>query len=310
MKYLHFYIKLIFCWLIISMATTNADEVLAVEEVAKDVYAIVGPFENRSPQNLGNNATFGVIVTSDGVVLIDSGGSEKGAEQIAGAIKKLTQLPVKIVINTGGQDHRWLGNEYFKKRGALIIASDQAVADQKARTEVQLNMLGNLIGNENLEGTIPVYADKTFTTETELSLGGVRMKIIHAGGAHTPGDSFVWLADRRIVFSGDIVYTGRMLGINSYSQSKSWVDVFEKLAAYDPQWIIPGHGPASTLQKATNDSYDYLVFVRQAVQSFMDDGGGIENVGAIDQSRFSYLENFGQLKGRNAQKVYEELEWE
>jgi len=42
----------------------------------------------------------------------------------------------------------------------------------------------------------------------------------------------------------------------------------------------------------------------------MDNGGGIENIGKLDQSSFSFLQNYEGLKGRNAQRVYEELEWE
>jgi hypothetical protein len=42
----------------------------------------------------------------------------------------------------------------------------------------------------------------------------------------------------------------------------------------------------------------------------MDEGHGMEDIGKIDQSDFSYLSNFDSLKGRNAQRVYEELEWE
>ncbi len=55
---------------------------------------------------------------------------------------------------------------------------------------------------------------------------------------------------------------------------------------------------------------DYLVFLREAVQAFMDQGRGMEEIGGIDQARFGYLENFDALKGRNAQRVFEELEWE
>jgi hypothetical protein len=46
------------------------------------------------------------------------------------------------------------------------------------------------------------------------------------------------------------------------------------------------------------------------VLDFMDAGGGIEDIGTLDQSRFAYLANYDTLKGRNAQRVYEELEWE
>jgi len=54
--------------------------------------------------------------------LIDSGATYRSARQVHEAVRKVTPQPVKWVINTGGQDHRWLGNAYFKEQGAEIIA--------------------------------------------------------------------------------------------------------------------------------------------------------------------------------------------
>lgn len=287
-----------------------AEGVLQTHKIAENVYALIGPLSNRDADNLGNNANFGVVVTEQGVVLIDSGGSYLGAEMIQTAIRSFTDRPVTVVINSGGQDHRWLGNGYFKEQGALIIANDKAVLDQKARAQDQLIALANLVGPQGLEGTKPVFADQTFADAKTLSLGETRIEIRHAGHAHTPGDSFVWLPDHKIVFTGDIVYMDRMLSIGPQSAHKSWISAFEALAALEPAVVIAGHGDPADLGKAKADSYEYLVFLRQAVIDFMQGGGGIEDVGAIDQSRFSYLENYDLLKGRNAQRVFEELEWE
>jgi glyoxylase-like metal-dependent hydrolase (beta-lactamase superfamily II) len=287
-----------------------ADAVLELKQVDKNIYAIIGELGNRTPENLGNNATFGFVVTSEGVVLIDSGGTYKGAAEIHALIKRVTDKPVKIVINTGGQDHRWLGNGYFKKQGARLIASSKAVADQKARTQDQFFMMGNMVGDAGLKNTDAVYAEETFDDTLKFTLGDTQFVLRYAGHAHTPGDSFVWLPQQRIVFSGDIVYVQRMLGVNAESNSKSWVTAFEAMAALDPRVVVPGHGHVTTLKEATAHTYDYLVFLRQAVSEFMDSGGGIENIGTLDQSRFSFLLNYEGLKGRNAQRVYEELEWE
>ena len=48
---------------------------LRLQKMSEQVYAVVGPYGGRTPQNLGNNATFGFVVTDEGVVLIDSGGT-------------------------------------------------------------------------------------------------------------------------------------------------------------------------------------------------------------------------------------------
>jgi len=198
-----------------------ADAVLELKQVDKNIYAIIGELGNRTPENLGNNATFGFVITSEGVVLIDSGGTYKGAAEIHALIKRVTDKPVKIVINTGGQDHRWLGNGYFKKLGARLIANSKAVADQKARTRDQFFMMGNMVGDAGLKNTDAVYAEETFDDILKFTFGNTEFELHHAGHAHTPGDSFVWLPQQRIVFSGDIVYVQRMIGINAESTAKA-----------------------------------------------------------------------------------------
>jgi glyoxylase-like metal-dependent hydrolase (beta-lactamase superfamily II) len=291
-------------------SAADQDAGLRLQQISERVYAIVGPFGNRTPENLGNNATFGFVVTDAGVVLIDSGGSERGAAAIAALIKQVTDQPVKIVINTGGQDHRWLGNGYFKQRGARIIASAAAVADQRARLNEQLLRLRNLVGAEGLAGTEPVYANETFDEDMTFSLGETRLELRLVGPAHTPGESLVWLPEARIVFSGDVVYVGRMLSVRPYSNSAHWIDAFETMASLEPVTVVPGHGPATDLARARADTLDYLVFLRETVGAFMEAGGDITQIGSLDQSRFAYLEDHASLQGGNAQQVFQEMEWE
>ncbi len=283
---------------------------LELNQVAEDVWAIVGPLTNRTPENLGNNATFGFVVTPAGVVLIDSGGSFKGAQKIHAKIKSVTQQPVKYVINSGGQDHRWFGNDYFSSLGAKIISSQAAREDHEKRLVDQIGRLTGLIGDEQFSGTQEKYADVLFEDKTTLMVGGIEFEIVHAGQAHTPGDAFVWLPHREVVFSGDIVYVERMLGVGDQSNSKSWIEVFEKMAAYQPKTVIPGHGHPVPLSIAQKDSYDYLVSLREKVAAFMDEGGDASEISQIDMSEFNYLFNADTLSGRNTLKVYTELEWE
>mgnify|MGYP005848941001 CR=1 FL=1 len=283
---------------------------LEVQRLTDKVYALVGELGQRSPENLGNNATFGVIITSAGVVLVDPGGSFAGARQIEQAVARITAKPVVVVINTGGQNHRWLGNGYFKAKGARLVASRAAVADQRARAADQYNALNMLIGEQALAGTEAVHAEETFETRHTLTVGDTRLELYHHGAAHTPGDTIVWLPAERIAFTGDIVYVERMLGVGSMSNSGSWVKVFEALRALNPRTVVPGHGHAVPLATASADTYDYLVFLRQAVRAHIDAGRGIEAIGSIDQSRFARLKVYAELKDRNAQQVFQEMEWE
>ncbi len=301
MKTLSFILVLCF-----SVASAHAFE---IQKVTDDIYALVGEKTQRSPTNLANNSTHGVIVTNDGVVLVDPGGSWKGAARIEEEIAKITDQKVKIVINSGGQDHRWLGNGYWKSKGAEIIASSAAVEDHKERASLWMTMLDNLLGNE-LDGTEPVYADITFEEFHSFKLGGLTFELTHAGRAHTPGDSFIWVPQKKTVFTGDIVYTERILGIGPQSHSGEWIEVFKVMAKLAAIHVVPGHGHATDMAKARADTLDYLVNLREKMTAYMDEGGEIIGSVNVDQSRFSYLEQFEGLAKRNAQQVFSELEFE
>jgi glyoxylase-like metal-dependent hydrolase (beta-lactamase superfamily II) len=281
-------------------------------KVADKIYALVGDLGQRSATNLGNNATFGVIITNAGVVLIDAGATAKGAARIETAVKAITNQKVIAVINTGGQDHRWLGNAYWKARGARIIAAKAAVADQKSRFDMQWMGLEQLVGKDGLAGTTPHYADETFETTRDLDIGGMALRLVHPGRAHTPGDSFVWLPAQKIVFAGDIVFTNRMLGIlpSPLSTSADWIKAFDAMAALTPTTVVPGHGRPTTLAEAKADTRDYLAHLRTRVKRVLDAKGDMNAAAKIDQSAFSRLTGADQLAGRNAQAVFVEMEFD
>ena len=282
---------------------------LEVQRVTGGVWAIVGEMDQRSPENLANNATFGLVETEQGAVLIDPGGSWQGAKALADVIRGVTTQPVVYVIDTGGQDHRWLGNSYWQAQGATVIASDAAVKDQRARASLQLSGLASLLGDA-LDGTEVSYADITFEERHAFSLGGVTFELIHAGAAHTPGDIFVWLPDQETVFTGDIVYVERVLGVGDQSSIGEWPAVFEAIAGLNPSHVVPGHGHATTLDHARADTYDYLTNLREKIGTLIDEGGSIMDAPTVDQSAFDYLEQFESLAGRNAQAAFQQMEWE
>jgi glyoxylase-like metal-dependent hydrolase (beta-lactamase superfamily II) len=287
---------------------------LALEtvKVEDNIYALVGELGQRSPANLANNATFGVVVTSAGVVLIDAGGTAKGAAAIEAAIASITDKKVVAVINTGGQDHRWLGNAYWKSKGARLITSKAAATDQKSRFDMQWMMLQQLVGKDGLAGTEPQYAQETFDKAHDIAIGGVRFQLRHTGRAHTPGDLFVWLPQQRIVFAGDIVFMDRMLGIlpAPLSASADWIKSFDAMAALNPKIVMPGHGKPGTLAKARAQTRDYLAALRKGVRVVLDRNGDMNAAAKIDQSAFAGLTGASQLAGRNAQAVFAEIEFE
>jgi glyoxylase-like metal-dependent hydrolase (beta-lactamase superfamily II) len=280
------------------------------QPVAPGVYAFVGDTGPRSIANEGMNATTGFIVTTAGIVVVDSGSSRQVAQKIEAAIRKISPQPIKFVINTGGQDHRWLGNGYFADQGIPILASVKTAADIAERGGMWAAGMEKLLGAA-FSGTRLQRPTQTFKERETLTLGGETIELIFTGGGHTPGDILVWLPARRIVFSGDLVFVDRLLGVLPVSNVKAWLASFDALAALAPQWIVPGHGMPTTLAKARKETRDYLALVRTHMKKAFDAGDDIQDaIKSLDDAAFAYLPTYRELRGQNANRVYLEVEAE
>lgn len=279
-----------------------------VQPVAPGIYAFVGELGLRTYENEGMNATAGFIVTPEGVVVVDSGSSWRVAQQMHAAIKAVTNAPIKYVVNTGGQDHRWLGNGYFKAQGAQIIAQRRTLADIEERGAMQLEGLRQEL-RDRFAGTGIVLPDQTFEQEHTLKLGGREIRLLYFGGGHTPGDSVVWLPQDKVLFAGDLVFVDRLLGVLPFSNAGDWLASFAAIEQLAPITIVPGHGAPCDLAKARRDTAAYLRLLHDHMRHALDDMIDLqEAIDSLDQSAYANLPNYDMLKGGNASRVYLELE--
>ena len=284
---------------------------VAFKPVAPGVYAFIGETEGRSYGNEGLNANIGLVTTNAGAVLFDSEASFEGARQIADAAKKVTGQSIRWVINTGGQDHRWLGNGFFQAQGAEIIAHQDALPDMKARALEHLSALAAVL-KEKFKGTEPVYPTRLLTGESNrLELGGVVLEVKHLQGGHTPGDSIVWLPEQKVAFTGDIVYVDRVLGLHAVSNSKHWLESFSVLQALNPRLIVPGHGAVTDLARAQAQTRDLLVALRAHMGKAVEAGVDLDAaVKSFNAEPFKGLQHADVWIPQLANQTYLEMEQE
>jgi glyoxylase-like metal-dependent hydrolase (beta-lactamase superfamily II) len=295
---------------VLCLASAQAAEfVPKAEPVVDNVYAIVGPLGQRSKDNDGSNANFGFIVTAQGVILIDSGASKLGAQKIAAAISQVTEQPVRWVINTGSQDHRWLGNEHFASQGAQIYALKRTAATQAEFANQHMQMLAGFLG-PRLEGTKPMPATTLLDGEEDtLELGGETLTLRYTD-AHFPGDAWVWLPKRNVMFTGDLVYVDRVLGVLPWSSVKNGQKAFHALETLNPKHIVPGHGSVCDLAKAKRDSGDYEDFLANVIGKAAQDMEALDATlnKYADLPQFAHLYNFSDLHRANMNRAFVEFE--
>ena len=278
--------------------------------VAEGVYAYVGETEGRTYDNEGLNANIGLVVTNAGAVLIDSGATFQSARKIHEAARKVTSQPITWVINTGDQDHRWLGNGYFTAQGITTIAHANAQADMSNRSGEQLQGLQVL--KERLDGTVATLPTRFVTgPDTRLELGGTVFELKHRNGGHTPGDTLVWLPQKNLLFAGDVVYVDRVLGLHPVSNTRNWLESFAAIDALKPQVIVPGHGNVTNLATAQAHTRDLLLALRVHMKKAVDDGVDLAAaVKSFDGKPFAQLKHAEVWIPQLANQTYLEVERE
>jgi glyoxylase-like metal-dependent hydrolase (beta-lactamase superfamily II) len=289
--------------------SSHADYQPKAERVIDNVYALIGPLGQRNPGNDGLNANLGFVVTPQGVILIDSGASRLGAEKIDHAIHAVTDRPVRWVINTGSQDHRWLGNDYFAAQGAQLIALKRTAATQADFAAQHMQTLTVLLG-ARLEGTRPQPATTLLNgEEATVELGGETLTLRYTD-AHFTGDVWVWLPKHAVVFTGDLVFVDRLLGVLLWSSVRNGQKAFHALETLDPKRIVPGHGNVCDLAKAKRDSGDYEDFLASTIGKAAQDMEPLEATldKYADLPAFRHLENYAGLHQGNMNRAFVEFE--
>jgi glyoxylase-like metal-dependent hydrolase (beta-lactamase superfamily II) len=297
-------------WLALSLSHANEPNFVPKAQLVVDkVYAIVGPLGQRSVANAGLNANYGFVVTEQGVILIDSGASAHSAAMLEKVIAQVTPQPVRWVLNTGSQDHRWLGNDYFARKDAQVHALAATVKTQKAVAEQQVTGMVRFVGDQ-MKGTSPRHADVVHPgPEVSLQLGGVQIQWMETN-AHYPGDTMVHLPKAAVNFTGDLVYVDRLMGVLPQSNVRKAHQAFERLRALSPAHVVPGHGRVTNMVQAQKETGNYYTFLIDNI------GAAARNLDPMSETldkfssptQFKHLQNFEELHRGNMNRVFVDFE--
>jgi glyoxylase-like metal-dependent hydrolase (beta-lactamase superfamily II) len=261
----------------------------------------LGSSANR---NFISNAAF--VVTPAGVLVVDALGSPALARELVAAIARITPLPIKQVVVTHYHADHIYGLQVFKDLGAHITAHEAGRAYLTSDTAA----LRLAASREDLAPWVDadtrlVPADRWITAPLRFKLGGVDIVLQPAGPAHTPEDLAVWLPQQGVLIAGDLVFRGRVPFVGQ-ADSRRWVEALDRLIAFKPKIIVPGHGPAS--HSAESDlmmTRDYLQHLRLTMGEAARNMEPFEEAYAkADWSRFENLPLFKAANRINAYNTY------
>jgi len=278
---------------------------LKPKKVAKDIYCFFGKLEKITKQNAGNTANSCYVQTKNSFVVIDSGPTYIYAKQAYEQMQKIAALPVKYVINTHDHDDHWLGNSFYKEKGAKLIGPK--TYEQNVFKGMHTRMQ-RLIGDRLFTKTDIVKLDRVVDNNLTLKISGQTFEITQIeSSAHTKGDLIIFLPSQKALFVGDLVFNGRLTSLRDGSLLGS-LDALDKIDAYHADTIISGHG-FETDAHNTENFRAYLSQMKKEVRQALDDDIGMEDITKkVVMPKFKALKLYGETHNRNVLHAYKELE--
>ncbi len=278
-------------------------------EVIPHVWSAIGATAPSTYENAGHNNNLSFIVTGDGVVVVNGGGSYLLAKALHEEIGRITDQPVKLVIDENGQGHAMLGNCYWAEQGVPILAHEDAAAEFEEYGAQIIESARNRL-KDRAEGTCLRGPDETFSDRHVVEMGDFTIEVLYLGPAHSPGDAQVWLPKQKLAIAGDMAFHERLLPIFDHTDTAGWVETWPLFEGLGATYVIPGHGHPTNYAQVRRYTHDYLVFLRGRIREVIDAGKGLEDSYYVDQSPYAHLHTFNELATRNAGRVFEAMEFE
>jgi len=284
---------------------------MQLQRLSEHVYFVQGE-AGVATDNEGFISNAGVIVTNDGVVVFDALGTPSLADLLLRKIREVTDQPIVRVISSHYHADHIYGLQVFKERGAAVwapVGAEKYLQSENAaeRLEERRFSLEPWVN----ETTRLVEPDRYIGVQENFELGGVRFTVSPVGAAHSDGDLTLYVEPDRILFSGDIIFEGRVPFVGD-ANSRHWLEAIERMEAGQLIALVPGHGAvANNPSQVIAGMRRYLSYLRETMSAAVKDFMPFDEAyAASDWSEFEQLPAFAEANRRNAYQVYLSMEAE
>jgi glyoxylase-like metal-dependent hydrolase (beta-lactamase superfamily II) len=314
------FVRTIFCLLMAPFAVHAHDvkipkdiSELALTRVTDSVYVVHGTQAMPDKSNKGFISNSGIVVSEEGVVIIDTGGSKEVGEMLLQKIRQVTDKPVVAVFNTHVHGDHWFGNAAVRKAypNVRIYAHERAIERLTAGEADQWVELFSQAMDKSAEGKEVVLPDRGLKGGETIEIAGNSYNTHHTGHAHTDSDIMIEYPADKTLFAGDIVIAGSVVsGARPEDFSaKGQIAAVEYALGLPVDIYVPGHGPTGgrEIPEATKR---FLEVLYDSVQRYYDEGledFEMRDKVVADLSDFSDWSGYDGI-GRLISFVYQQIE--
>lgn len=280
-----------------------------LEEIAPGNHVHRGSLDDRTPENVGDQANIGFVVGDRCVAVIDPGGSLRVGQALRAALRRVTDKPVCYVVVTHTHPDHFFGAAAFRADNAVVVGHANQPRALAQRARPYLNSLRRDLG-DLAAGSEVVPPTLLVTDETRLDLGGRQLFLRAWGPAHTDNDLTVFDEATSTLWLGDLLFAEHTPVVDG--TITGFLRVIDQLALVQATRFVPGHGrTAMPWPQALQPQREYLQLIvretRAAIKGRRTIEEAVDTVGLSEASKWVAFDRFHR---RNVTTAYAELEWE
>jgi cyclase len=234
------------------------------QDLGPDVKKIRDGIYVYARQAQDSNVT--IILTQDGVVLIDTGQTTSESRTALSLVKRITSLPVRFIIHTEPHGDHTVGDFVFSPPGTVIAAAGA----------------GDLMAENNSTaeaGYRKVLPHIEYQNKMTVRTGGRTLELLNLKNVHSGADTGIWLPNERVVFAAATVGVKRYPNIRPFVTIPDILAAIKTMRALNPEVVVPGHGEPGTT-KIFDEMERYYTLLVDRVRKMAADGKTLEQVKA------------------------------
>ncbi|HLK81766.1 MAG TPA: MBL fold metallo-hydrolase [Xanthobacteraceae bacterium] len=262
----------IFAFLTLTVSAFAQDLGPRVQKLADGVYVHTGKgFESNS----------GIILTQEGVVVIDTGQNPIESRDIMDTVKKLTSMPVRLVIDTEPHADHTTGHYVFSPPAIVVAAAGAGEsmrgADRAAPDRIQRLAASSPEMKAALEGYRFITPHIEYHDKMTINLGGRVLELMYLKGVHSESDTAVWLPKERVLFSASAFVVNQINILRPIVNIPDILAAGKMMKALNPEHVVPGHGTPGTV-KIFEDGERYYALLLDRVGKLMKEGKSLDDL--------------------------------
>ncbi|MHA7773307.1 MBL fold metallo-hydrolase [Roseibium sp. M-1] len=223
----------------------------------------------------------GVVIGERGVLVVDGQATPALAQKVLEKIRERTDKPVKSVVLTHFHADNSLGTSVFEP--GEVIASDltRRMMETRGAEEIRVarsrdpELFSGLAANAGV-----VAPTMTIASSMSIDLGGIEVRLMHLGRAHTMGDLVVWVPQNGVIFAGDLVQKSAIPYCGD-AHLADWPRALDRITAFRPTALVPGRGKAAigvqAVAEAVETTRDFVITLRDAAAACVEQSLGLKD---------------------------------